>query len=639
MTPASLSPEQSRAAFRTNILCLTKSGSFRSKASFVLAGLLFVTFAAGAFAQGYIGKDLYLVATPEGYGPPYPPSPGAIALGQYTGTATSADGLNGHGLVWTPPTGHVVDLHPAEFTSSLASATDGHQQVGFLYSAGNAQNAAAWTGTPASVLNLNPTELGVYQSVALGVDSGQQVGAGSGPATNSVQHALLWNGSAASAVDLHPTGFAMSFAYGTDGEQQVGYGDTGSQTHALVWDGTAGSVVDLHPPGFSDSIAYGVGGGQQVGLLSNGPISETHAALWSGTSASAVDLTPSDSKAAVAYATDGRIQVGNTTSLPPAFFIHARLWKGTAQSAVDLNDLLPTYLTNSTAYSVDAAGNIFGTAYEADGTLHAVEWLTQAANLANISTRAFVGTGEHVLIAGFIVNGTQDKPILIRGLGPSLGLPPSNLPTVLENPLLELHDSTGAIIGANDDWQDTQKAAIEETGAAPTEDAESALLSTLAPGAYTVVLRGVDDTVGNGLVEFYDLDSNLDSRLPNISSRGFVQTGNDVLIGGFIVGGDEDGVVLIRAIGPSLSPLGLTDALADPELELHDASGDIIASNNDWKDSQQAAIAATGIPPTDDKEAAILSTLAPGNYTAVVRGANSTTGVALVEAYQLRPSP
>jgi hypothetical protein len=323
--------------------------------------------------------------------------------------------------------------------------------------------------------------------------------------------------------------------------------------------------------------------------------------------------------------------------LSPTFFIHARLWKGTADSAVDLHDLLPPGFTNSTAYSIDAAGNIYGLASDSNGVSHAVEWLTQSADLANISTRAFVGTDDKVLIAGFIVNGTQNKPILIRGLGPSLAMPPINLPTVLEDPTLELHDSTCAIIGSNNNWKDAQEAEIEATNIAPTNDAESAILASLAPGAYTVILRGADATVGNGLVDFYDLDSSLDSRLPNISSRGSVQTGDGVMIVGFIVGGAEDGVVLARAIGPSLTQFGVAGALADPTLELHDASGAVIASNDDWKDSQEAAITATGIPPNNDKESAILATLAPGNYTAIVRGALNTTGVALVEAYQLPP--
>ena len=606
------------------------------RAAPLLVALFLAAILPSAHAQEYVAKDLYVLDLPPGIVGPLAIGQIPIALGQTTETDAS-----NHALLWLPPTGDVIELQPDGFDGSSAKSTDGHRQVGVLYLA-TFQHAALWSGTPESAVDLHPTVLhGFDQSVAYGIGRGQEVGGGS---AGTEQHALLWKDTAASAIDLHPTGFTTSIAYGTDGEHQVGSGTSGSHSHALLWDGTANSAIDLHVSSlgqsfFSDSVAYGVGGGQQVGYLSAGPLSEQHAALWSGTAASAVDLRPSDSKTAIALATNGRIQVGQTQSLPPEFFFHARLWKGTADSAVDLHELLPGDFTNSTAYSIDAAGNIYGLAYDSGGVGHAVEWLTQAASLANISTRAFVGTGDNVLIAGFIVNGTQDKPLLIRGLGPSLGLPPFNLPGVLQDPVLELHDSTGAAINSNDNWKDSQEAEIEATGLAPSNDVESAIMASLAPGAYTVILRGVDATVGNGLVEFYDLDTSLDSRLPNISTRGTVQTGDDVMIGGFIVGGEEDGVVLVRAIGPSLVPYGVAGALADPALELHDSSGDLIASNDDWRQSQEAEIAATGIAPTNDKESAILATLAPGNYTAIVRGADDTTGIALIEAYQLPPDP
>lgn len=598
-----------------------------------LAILLLATVVSSAQAEEYVAKDLYVLNSPSGDFTSSVLGQIPIALGQ-----TAATDATIHALLLLPPAGEVFELEPAGFSSSSANSTDGHQQVGALY-VGSTQHAALWGGTPESGVDLHPGLLeGFDQSLAWGIGGGQQVGGGTGPvAGNNNEHALLWKGTPDSAMDLHPAGFTFSRAYGTDGQQQVGFGITASRSHALLWNGTASSAVDLQPPSFSDSVALGVGGGQQVGYFSFGPLSEQHAALWSGTAESAVDLRPNDSKTAIAFATNGRIQVGHTQSLPPAFFIHARLWKGTAESAFDLHDLLPPGFTNSTACSIDAAGNIYGIATDESGAQHAIEWLTQAANLANISTRAFVGTEDNVLIAGFIISGTQDKPILIRGLGPSLATPPINLPTVLGDPTLELHDSTGATIRSNDNWKDTQQTEIEATGIPPTNDAESAILTSLAPGAYTVILRGADATVGNGLVEFYDLDTSLDSRLPNISSRGLVQTGDDVMIGGFIVGGAEDGVVLVRAIGPSLTQYGVAGALADPTLELHDSSGAVVGSDDDWKDSQKADITATGISPTNDKESAILATLAPGNYTAIVRGANDTAGVALVEAYQLPP--
>jgi len=254
--------------------------------------------------------------------------------------------------------------------------------------------------------------------------------------------------------------------------------------------------------------------------------------------------------------------------------------------------------------------------------------------LLNISTRLQVLTGDQVLIAGFIITGTGPKKILMRGIGPSLSM--QNVPGVLQDPTLELHD-INQTIQTNDNWQDTQKAEIEATGIPPTDPRESALIATLDPGAYTGILSGVGGTTGIGLVEVYDLDQSAGSGLANISTRGFVDTGDNVMIGGIIIGptNTADATVLFRAIGPSLGSQGVQGALQDPMLELHDIQGTTIATNDDWKDTQQTEIEATGIPPTDPRESAILDTLAPGAYTAIVSGKNGTTGVALVEAYHL----
>ena len=188
----------------------------------------------------------------------------------------------------------------------------------------------------------------------------------------------------------------------------------------------------------------------------------------------------------------------------------------------------------------------------------------------------------------------------------------------------------------NDNWKDTQQAEIETTGLAPSMDSESAILATLNPGAYTAIVRGVGGGTGVALVEAYDLDA-IAGTTANISTRGFVDTGDNVMIGGFIVGsgGNGDATVLVRAIGPSLTALGVTGALQDPTLDLHDGNGATLMSNDNWRDSQETEIAATGLQPADDAESAILQTLAPGNYTAIVQGAGATTGVGLVEVYHL----
>ena len=253
-----------------------------------------------------------------------------------------------------------------------------------------------------------------------------------------------------------------------------------------------------------------------------------------------------------------------------------------------------------------------------------------ASVLANISTRGLVETGDEVLIGGFIVTGTTPKEVIVRAIGPSLPLT-----GVLADPVLELHDATSALIASNDNWRTDDEAEILATGVAPTNDAESAIVATLNPGSYTAVVSGANGGTGVGLVEVYDLDQTVDSKLANISTRGFVGTDNNVLIGGFIVLGNNAAGTIVRAIGPSLTSQNVADPLQDPELELHDSYGTLIASNDDWRSDQQSAILATDIAPTDDAESAIVQTLGPGAYTVIVSGKNDTTGVALVEVYGL----
>ncbi|MEO7723346.1 MAG: hypothetical protein ABIU29_01455 [Chthoniobacterales bacterium] len=271
-----------------------------------------------------------------------------------------------------------------------------------------------------------------------------------------------------------------------------------------------------------------------------------------------------------------------------------------------------------------------------------------AVQLANISARGQVGAGENILIGGFIVRPSPDgdttdfsKRVLLRALGPSLGVDGVPLAGRLENPTLELFDESGTIIGANDNWRETQETEITATGLAPTSDAEAALIADLPAGSYTVQVRGVGDATGLGIIEAYDLDppdpigAPRSGRLINLSARGLVGTGDDVLIGGLIVQGDAEEEVLIRAIGPDLAAEQVVNPLADPTLELRDASGSLMATNENWPDSQITEINATGLAPGDLLDAAILVSLLPGNYTAIVRGHGETSGVALVEIYDL----
>jgi hypothetical protein len=258
------------------------------------------------------------------------------------------------------------------------------------------------------------------------------------------------------------------------------------------------------------------------------------------------------------------------------------------------------------------------------------------ASMLNISTRLKVQTGDNVLIGGFVVRGIGPKKMVVRGLGPSLFA--LGVPGALQDPSLELYDSTGTIILSNNDWQETQAAAIQATGLAPSDPRESAILATLAPGSYTAVMRGVNNTDGVALVEAYDIDSQPSaSELPNLSTRGRVELGDNVMIGGYIVGAPEPAKLIVRGMGPSLAASNVPGSLQDPKLELHDASGATIMSNDNWQDdpAQAALIQAAGLAPTDPRESALAVTLNPGSYTAIVRGKDDTQGVALVEFYKL----
>ena len=253
----------------------------------------------------------------------------------------------------------------------------------------------------------------------------------------------------------------------------------------------------------------------------------------------------------------------------------------------------------------------------------------------NLSTRMQVGTGDNALIAGFIMSGSAPKRLAIRAMGPSTGLPGA-----IVDPTLELHNGSG-IIATNDNWQSAaNKQDIIDFGLAPGSPTESVILTTVPSDpngvAYTAVMRGTFNTTGLGVVEVYDLDSGPGSTLLNISTRGQVGADPNALIGGFILGGSESKKILVRAIGPSLTAFGVPNALTNPTLELRDQNAALIDSNDDWMNSpQKTQIQNSGLAPTDPKESAVLQTLAAGQYTAIVHGANGGTGVGSVEVYQL----
>jgi hypothetical protein len=257
------------------------------------------------------------------------------------------------------------------------------------------------------------------------------------------------------------------------------------------------------------------------------------------------------------------------------------------------------------------------------------------SSLGNISTRLSVGTDDFVLIGGFIIDGHSPKKVIVRGIGPSLAN--RGIPNFLKDPVIELYNSSRHIFATNDNWPaSAAEAEIFASGLAPKDSRESAILVTLQPGSYTAILRGKSRSTGVGLVEIYDMDGPTSpAKLANISTRGFVQTGDNVMIGGWIIAGRQPIRVGIRALGPSLARLGVPTVLSDPVLRLFDSGGHLLLTNDNWQDHQKAEIEAAGLAPGDNREAALITTLNPGPYTAIVRGKNSLTGQALIELYAL----
>jgi N-acetylneuraminic acid mutarotase len=317
------------------------------------------------------------------------------------------------------------------------------------------------------------------------------------------------------------------------------------------------------------------------------------------------------------------------TNAPSARYLHTAVWTGSEMIVWGGQNVNQFYLNSGGRYCV----------------------MGLPAQLGNISTRAFVQTGDNVVIGGFIVQGSEPKKVIIRAIGPELTQ--YGVPNALANPTLELHDATGALIASNNNWATTiiggiitanQFHDIVTSGYAPGNGFESAIVADLAPGNYTAIVRGVNDTTGVGLVEVYDISADTNSILGNISTRAFVQTGDNVMIGGFIVQGTQPKRVIVRAIGSELTQYGVPDVLINPTLELHEGTGALIASNDNWMttiiggiitSNQVADIRNSGHAPADGRESAIIADLPAGNYTAIVRGVNNTSGVALVEVYDL----
>jgi hypothetical protein len=242
------------------------------------------------------------------------------------------------------------------------------------------------------------------------------------------------------------------------------------------------------------------------------------------------------------------------------------------------------------------------------------------------------------MIGGFIVTGSTPKRVVIRGMGPALAR--FGITDFLADPFLELRSASGAVLQTNDNWKDNQQAEIQSLGLAPDDNREAVIVTTLTPGSYTALLTGKGGTTGVGLAEIYDVNPGADSELGNLSTRGFVQGANNVLIAGFILGGDNTGNdrIAIRGLGPSLSQFGVNPVLADPTLELHDSNGATLITNDDWATDPVSAadLLLLNLAPSNPKEAAIFTSLPPGTFTAILAGKSGGTGIGIIEVYNLK---
>jgi cyclophilin family peptidyl-prolyl cis-trans isomerase len=348
--------------------------------------------------------------------------------------------------------------------------------------------------------------------------------------------------------------------------------------------------------------------------------------------------SPFDSIPLRNYTNTNPVKVANLVTIPGVSQISPLSFSATSNNgnvsvAVNGTKLLVTGNTVGTAQVTVTATDFDG------GTVSQMFTVTVVAapgRLVNLSTRMQVGTGDNALFAGFIMSGASPKRLVIRARGPSTGLPGP-----VADPVLELHDAN-TTIATNDNWGDAaNQQEVSDLGFNPGSPNESVILTTVPSNtngaAYTAVMRGANNTTGLGVVEVYDLDSGPGSTLLNVATRGQVGVDPNALIAGLTVDGTDSRQILVRAIGPSLTPFGIPNALADPTLELRDINGNLIDSNDDWMNSpQKTQIQNSGLAPSNAKESAVLQTLSAGQYTALVHGANDGTGVGSVQVYQVQ---
>jgi len=424
-----------------------------------------------------------------------------------------------------------------------------------------------------------------------------------GLAFDATGNLFVSDASTGSIIKLTPTGASSTFATGLSGPFGLAFDHTGN---LFVSEANTGMIVKFTPAGAQTPFASGLSTPEGLAFDSAGNLYEADFS-----SSSINKFTPAGTKSTFKTGLVGarNIAIDQNDNVFLAAFSTQQIFKITPDGT-------------QTTFAMNT--NSGGLAFE-----------PTTSTLANISTRALVQTGNHVLIGGFAISGSGPKKVLIRAIGPTLAN--FSVPNPLQDPMLSLHDTTMEIAN-NDNWQTDPNASQIPANLQPTDPRESAILTMLQPGLYTAIVSGKGGTSGVALVEVYDMDSSNAVTLTNLSTRGVVQTGDFVMIGGFVTAGapGSSTQVLIRAIGPSLTQFGISDALADPTVRLFNANGVVIGSNDNWKDTQQAEIQATGNPPTNDLESAILITLPPGGYTAIVTGKNGGIGVGLVEVFKER---
>jgi len=536
---------------------------------------------------------------------------------------------------FTQPTG--MDFRPARFSGD----TD---KVGFLYvadTAGGTISQISLTGVVTSFVAAAgmPNYL-VFQSAS----STPLPVVVTGIASEITDTTATLNGT------VNPSGSETTyhFEYGLT----TAYGST--TTSASVGSGFAAVPVSAALTGLIPGTLYhfrltatnsggtfnGADGSFTAGVTGpNPPIVVTGAASNIGDTAATLSGTvnPAGSETTYHFEYGLTTGYGSTTTITSA---------GSGFTAVPVSAAL-TGLSAATVYHFRVtATNVDGTTNGADATFTTTSVAPPADKAQNLSTRVDVETGDNVGIGGFIITGTEPKLVVIRAIGPSLAN--FGITNPLADPVLELHDAAGTIIATNDNWMDNidaDRQMLVDRGLDPSNDLESAIITTLDPSLYTAVVKGNNGGTGVALIEIYDLDDPaVPGELGNLSTRGFVGTDANVLIGGVIIGpaGGPGAAVVVRAIGPSLTDFGVTGALADPVLELRNGDGDVIAMNDNWEtdpepDNYSAEVTAAGLAPTDPSESAIYANLVTGLYTAIVSGQGGTTGVGLVEVYHVVP--